>query len=153
MTVTVSRCNLPCRLPTHIPTSDPLRHSHRLPHIRPGDRANLHPSYICRHADNQKSGQAAFEGAEGKGKTFPLEMQLYDLMRGATRACAVCERCSELKALEAAGVELFPPWFLNSRVRHAGLPRKAAVPPLGPVWPMPPIAGSELSLFLRLCSL
>ena len=114
MTVTVSRCNLPCRLPTHIPTSDPLRHSHRLPHIRPGDRANLHPSYICRHADNQKSGQAAFEGAEGKGKTFPLEMQLYDLMRGATRACAVCERCSELKALEAAGVELFPLWFLNS---------------------------------------
>ena len=108
MTVTVSRCNLPCRLPTHIPTSDPLRHSHRLPHIRPGDRANLHPSDICRHADNQKSGQAAFEGAEGKGKTFPLEMQLYDLMRGATRACAVCERCSELKALEAGRCGAFP---------------------------------------------
>ena len=42
-------------------------------------------------------------------------------------------------------MELFPPWFLNSRVRHAGLPRKAAVPPLGPVWPLPPIAGSEFS--------
>ena len=90
------------------PTSDPLRHSHRLPHIRPDDRANLHPSDICRHADNQKSGQAAFEGAEGKGKTFPLEMQLYDLMRGATRACAVCERCSELKALEAGRCGAFP---------------------------------------------
>ena len=42
-------------------------------------------------------------------------------------------------------MELFPPWFDNSRVRHAGLPRKAAVPPLGPVWPLPPIAGSEFS--------
>ena len=106
----------------------------------------IYPPDICRHADNQKSGQAAFEGAEGKGKTFPLEMQLYDQMRGATRACAVCEHCSELKALEAVRCGAFPTGFVNSRVRHAGLPRKAAVPPLGPVWPWPgwPLAGSPV---------
>ena len=51
--------------------------------------SHRHPPDICRHADNQKSGQAAFEGAEGKGKTFPLEVQLDDRMRGATRACAL----------------------------------------------------------------
>ena len=102
-------------LPTSHPHPD-IRSSPAQPSAPPHPTrwpANLHPSYICRHADNQKSGQAAFEGAEGKGKTFPLEMQLDDLMRGATRACAVCERCSELKAPEAARVELFPLGFLT----------------------------------------
>ena len=79
-------------------------------------------------------------------------MQLYDPMRDATRACAP-DTVADLQSWRQPGVELFPLWFLNSRVRHAGLPRKAAVPPLGPVWPLPPIAGSEFSLILGLYSL
>ena len=77
-------------------------------HPHPDLYTDIRPTSASIHADNQKSGQAALEGAEGKGKTFPLEMQLYDLMRGATRACAVCERCSELKALEAGRCGAFP---------------------------------------------
>ena len=69
-------------------------------------------------------------------------MQLDGSMQDAARACAT-DTAADLKPWRQAGVELFPPWFDNSRVRHAGLPRKAAVPPLGPVWPLPPIAGSE----------
>ena len=71
-------------------------------------------------------------------------MQLDDSMQDAAWACAT-DTTADLKPWRQAGVELFPPWFDNSRVRHAGLPRKAAVPPLGPVWPLPPIAGSEFS--------
>ena len=73
-------------------------------------------------------------------------MQLDDSMQDAVRVCAT-DTAADLKPWRQAGVELFPPWFDNSRVRHAGLPRKAAVPPLGPVWHLPPIAGSELSPF------
>ena len=79
-------------------------------------------------------------------------MQLDDSMQDAVRVCAT-DTAADLKPWRQAGVELFPPWFDNSRVRHAGLPRKAAVPPLGPVWPLPPIAGSEFSLILGLYSL
>ena len=71
-------------------------------------------------------------------------MQLDGSMQDAARACAT-DTAADLKPWRQAGVELFPPWFDNSRVRHAGLPQKAAVPPLGPVWPLPPIAGSEFS--------
>ena len=71
-------------------------------------------------------------------------MQLDGSMQDAAWACAT-DTTADLKPWRQAGVELFPPWFDNSRVRHAGLPRKAAVPPLGPVWPLPPIAGSEFS--------
>ena len=66
-----------------------------------------------------------------------------EMLRGLVHRDTV----ADLKPWRQSSVELFPLWFLNSRVRHAGLPRKAAVPPLGPIWPLPPIAGSELSPF------
>ena len=55
-------------------------------------------------------------------------MQLYDPMRGATRACAA-GHCSELKALEAAGVELFPLGFLSPSCRTAPKSRSASARP------------------------
>ena len=82
-------------------------------HPHPDLYTDIRPTSANIHADNQKSGQAALEGAEGKGKTFPLEMQLDGSMQDAARTCAT-DTAADLKPWRQAGVELFPPWFDNS---------------------------------------